>query len=233
MDNSFILDIMEPNSMMSIEQEMNMYHLLSRVIFLKIPGAIVELGCHEGLTAAIMQKTLNQLNSKKNIYVYDSFEGLPEQSKKDKGPINFKKGSLKTNEKKLIETFKRLKLKTPKINKCWFKDIPKNKLPKKICFAHLDGDFYSSVKESLEIVYPLLVKDAIMIIDDYCNLKIHKKIEKKLNSNKWNHNRKRKYLIKDYFPGVKKACDEFFNKKKEKVHILISGDQCHAYIVKK
>ena len=191
MDNSFILDMIESNSMMSVEQEMNIYHLLSRVVLLKIPGEIVELGCHEGLTAAIMQKTLDQLKSKKKIYVYDSFEGLPEQSKKDKGPITFKKGGLKTNENKLIKIFKKFKLRIPKINKYWFKNIPKSKLPKKISFAHLDGDFYSSVKESLGKVYPLLAKGAIVVIDDYCDLKIHKRIEQKLNSNKWNKNKNR------------------------------------------
>ena len=98
MDNSFILDIIQDNGMMTIEQEVNIFHLLSRVILLKISGAVVEFGCHEGLTTAIMQKTLDGLNSKKRIYVYDSFEGLPKISKKDKSPV-CKEGALKTNEK--------------------------------------------------------------------------------------------------------------------------------------
>ncbi|MBT5021213.1 methyltransferase [Candidatus Woesearchaeota archaeon] len=232
MTNLFILDIIENNSMMSIEQEMNIFHLLSRVVLLKIPGAVVELGCHEGLTAAIMQKTLDGLNSNKKIYVYDSFEGLPKLSKKDKKHI-LKKGDLNTSEKKLIKTFTKLNLKLPKINKYWFKNIPKNKLPKNICFAHLDGDTYYSIKESLEKIYPLLSQGAITIIDDCYDLKKHKVIENKLNSNKWNKNKKRKYVIKDIFPGVKTACDEFFKDKKEKPDVLISGDQCHVYFVKK
>jgi O-methyltransferase len=231
MDNLFILNIIENNGMMNIEQEMNIFHLLSRTILLKIPGEIVEFGCHNGLTTAIMQKTLDGLNSKKRIYVYDSFEGLPEISKKDKSPV-CKKGDLITNENNLIQNFSKLKLKVPKVNKYWFKDIPENKLPKNICFAHLDGDLYSSVKESLEKIYPHLSKGAIAVIDDYYDLKKHKFIENKLNSNKRNKNAKRKYFIKNIFPGVKKACDEFFKDKKEKPEILISGDQGHVYFVK-
>ncbi|MAG78429.1 methyltransferase [archaeon] len=232
MDNSFILDIIENDSMMSVEQEMNIFHLLSRVILLKIPGGVVEFGCHEGLTTAIMQKTLDGFNSKKKIYVYDSFEGLPKFSKQDSNSI-LNEGDLNTPEDKLIKNFKKLKLKLPKINKYWFKDIPLSKLPKNICFAHLDGDLYSSILESLDKIYSRLSKGAIVIIDDYCDLKKHKKIERKLNSNKWNKNTNRKYFIKDIFPGVKKASDKFFRDKKEKPDILISGDQCHVYFIKK
>jgi O-methyltransferase len=113
-----------------------------------------------------------------------------------------------------------------------FKDIPKNKLPKSICFAHIDGDLYSSVKDSLDKIYPLLCKGAIVVIDDYYDPKKHKFIENKLNENKWNKSKNRKYHIKNLFPGVKKACDEFFKDKNEKPEILISGDQGHVYFVK-
>lgn len=237
MDNSFIAEMTKEDNMMSFEQQINIYHLLSRVVLLNIPGDIVEFGCHKGLTTAIMQKTLDQLGSKKQIHVYDSFDGLPEMSKKDKGPVKFSKGDLKVGEKDLIKTFKKYKLKLPKINKYWFNEIPKEKLPKKISFAHFDGDFYSSTIDGLKKIYPLLSKGAILIIDDYCDIKIHRKIEKSLNENKWSNNpsrnRVRKYFVRELFPGVKKACDEFFSNKKEKVSVLVSGDKCHGYIIKK
>lgn len=231
-NNSFILEILKKDSMMSVEQEMNIYHLLSRVVLLKIPGEVVEFGCNEGHTSAIMQKTLDGLNSNKKIYVYDSFEGLPEISKKDKKGV-LGKGDLNTSEKKLIATFKKFNLKVPVINKYWFKDIPKNKIPKKVCFAHLDGDLYESTKDSLEKIYSHLSKGAIVVIDDYCNPKKHKIIERNLNENMCNVYGKRKYEIRDIFPGVKKACDEFFKDKPEKPEILISGDGGHVYFVKK
>lgn len=232
MDNSFILEIIKDDSMMSVEQEMNIYYLLSRALLLNIPGDVVEFGCFEGHTSAIMQKTLDKFKSKKKIYVYDSFEGLPQLSKKDTKAV-LKKGNLSTNKEKLIANFKKFNLRSPVINKYWFKDIPENKLPKKICFAHLDGDLYESTKSSLEKIYPRLSKGAITVIDDYYDVKIHKKIEKNINDNKCNIMGKRKYNIRDVFPGVKKACDEFFKNKKEKPEILISGDSGHVYFVKK
>ena len=59
MSNYFIHEIYEKNrAMMSLEGALNLYHLLSRVIYLSIPGDLVEIGCYRGLTAVMLQKTL-------------------------------------------------------------------------------------------------------------------------------------------------------------------------------
>lgn len=232
MDNTFILDILEKEGMMNIEQEMNIYHLLSQIILLKIPGQIVELGCHRGATSAIIQKTLNQYNSCKKIYLYDSFEGLPKKNKKD-GKTRFQPGWCSIDENEVCVFFKKINLEVrPIIIKGWFKDTLKKRLPKKICFAHLDGDFYSSIKESLERIYPKLSKGAIVVIDDYFDKKIHKKIERQINSNKYSKKNGRKIKINNILPGVKRACDEFFKDKKEKPLILVAGEERHAYFRK-
>lgn len=49
----------------SVEQAVNIYHLLSQTLLLNIPGDVVELGCYEGTTAILMQQTLAQYGSKK------------------------------------------------------------------------------------------------------------------------------------------------------------------------
>ena len=56
--------------MINLEQAVNIYHLLSQTILLKIPGDVVELGCYKGITSIIMQKTINQFSSKKKLHVY-------------------------------------------------------------------------------------------------------------------------------------------------------------------
>lgn len=90
-DNSFIIEFLGNRKMLNIEEEMNIYHLLTQTILLKIPGEVVELGCNDGRTSAIMQKILDENKSKKKIYVYDSFQGLPEKDKKD-GGTTFRRG---------------------------------------------------------------------------------------------------------------------------------------------
>lgn len=196
---------------LSVEQGMNIYHLLVQTLLLDIPGDIVELGCYEGTTSILMQMTLDQYNSKKQIHVYDSFEGLPEKSKED-GDTQFHEGACKTTIEKLIQNYKKYKVKLPKIHKGWFKYTLPKELPLKISFAHLDGDFYSSTLESLTYVYPKLSKGAVVVIDDYCDPKVNN--------------------VNNILPGVKRACDEFFKDKKEKVSVLIAGNESHGYFRK-
>lgn len=198
-------------NMISIEQGINIYHLLCQTIQNNVPGDIVELGCYEGITSILIQKTLDQLKSDKILHVYDSFEGLPDKSEKDDGAF-FKKGSLSTTKLNLIGNFNKHRVKQPIIHEGWFKDTLPKELPEKICFAHLDGDFYSSIAVSLEHVYPKLSRNGIVIIDDYCDPQI--------------------VNIPNNFPGVKKATDEFLMNKPEKIVILIAGNECHAYFKK-
>lgn len=232
MDNLFIAEILENRKMLNIEQEMNIYHLLTQSILLKIPGDIVELGCNDGRTAAIMQKTLDEYSSKKKIYLYDSFQGLPKKHEKD-GDCKFQEGWCMKPEQAVSDVFKKFKLPMPVIVPGWFKDTLPNKLPEKISFAHLDGDFYSSIKESLEGIYPRLSKGAIVVVDDYGIPKIHKKIEKLINSNRYSLESGRKVKINNVLQGVKKACDEFLKNKEENLKILIAGEEQHAYFRKK
>ncbi len=197
--------------MASIEQSINNYHLLVQTVLLETPGDVVELGCFEGTTSVLIQKTLDQFNSKKRIHVYDSFEGLPEKSKKD-GDTTFDLGACRTQKEALIDNFKKFGVRLPEIHVGWFQDTLPKELPSKISFAHLDGDFYSSIMESLIHIYPKLSKGAVVVIDDYCDPEIHN--------------------IHNILPGVKQACDEFFKDKKEKVSVLIAGCQSHGYFRK-
>ena len=57
--------------------------------------------------------------------------------------------------------------------------------PKKISILRLDTDWYSSTKKELEILYPKLVKNGVIIIDDY-----------------------------GHWEGCRKACDQYFKNKK-------------------
>lgn len=152
-----------------------------------IDGEVVEFGCYKGDVSILLSNLTN-----KKIYVYDSFEGLPEKRIEFDGN-EFKKGQLCISQEELENNFKQNNTRLPIIKKGWFKDIKKNELPEKIAFAYLDGDFYESIFDSLNLVYNRMSPCACCIIDDYG----------------W-----------DKLPGVKKACDEFFYDKKEKVEVM-------------
>jgi len=195
----------------NIEEAINIYHLLTQVLLLKVPGDVVEVGCYQGITAILLQQTLDQFKSGIRVHVYDSFMGLPDKTEQD-GQTAFKRGDMATSKEKLMENFSNFNVKTPQIHAGWFKDTLPHELPDSICFAHLDGDVYSSTKEGLEAIYPRLSKGAIVVIDDYCDQDV--------------------LDINNLCPGVKGACDEFFRNKPEKVGILIAGCESQGYFRK-
>ena len=160
----------------------------------ELPGAMVEFGCHGGHTGALLASLVD-----KPLYLYDSFNGLPERAPQDAGGLEiFKAGALALEQKEVRDLFAKYPLlREPIIVQCWFSRVHRTQLPDEICFAHLDGDLYTSIRDSLKVVYPRLVPGAACIIDDYG----------------W-----------DGLTGVKVAVDEYMADKPEKVRPLATGN---------
>lgn len=140
---------------------------LQKVLDKNVDGDVVELGCYEGTTSLFLQRMLQKQD--KNLYVYDSFAGLPSKDKRDISPAgdDFKAGELSVAKSQLIKNFKQAGLPLPIIKKGWFEQLDPECIPKKIAFAFLDGDFYTSTICSLKLIWPYLADDAVVIIDDY------------------------------------------------------------------
>jgi hypothetical protein len=159
-----------------------------------IPGCLVECGVASGSQIGAMQECLQAHGAKREIYGFDSFCGIPYAGERDTqqpgiGPVdenklgllettgvsahskecvlsNFEKWSLKTNHLTLIEG--------------WFENTVPLANTGPIAMLRLDGDLYSSTKVCMEHLYPLLVPNGILIIDDYslqgCRDAIHEYI---------------------------------------------------------
>lgn len=132
-------------------------------------GAIAEFGCYVGTTSVWISKAIEKTDRK--FYVYDSFEGLPKKTDKDESPLgtNFKEGELIATKKQFIENIKKFGAHMPVIKKAWFDKLTPSDVPEKISFAFLDGDYYQSIKTSLKLIENNMVKNGIIIIDDYDN----------------------------------------------------------------
>jgi len=154
------------SSIINQDQVKKLVEYLLDVIENNIDGDVVELGCYVGESSKYLMKTLVETNSDKKLYVYDSFEGLPDLSKWE---INtgWRPRTLITSEDVLTSNFIENNLPTPIITKGWFKDIPEDRLPEKISFAFLDGDFYDSIYDSLVKVYDRVVDGGYIFFHDY------------------------------------------------------------------
>jgi O-methyltransferase len=154
------------SSIINQDQVKKLVEYLLDTIENNIDGDVVELGCYVGESSKYLMKTLIETNSNKKLYVYDSFEGLPDLSKWE---INtgWRPRTLVTSEDVLTSNFIENNLPTPIITKGWFCDIPENRLPEKISFAFLDGDFYDSIYDSLVKVYDRVVDGGYIFFHDY------------------------------------------------------------------
>jgi len=176
-----------------------------------IEGDVVECGVWKGGNLMIFNSLIKFYEMKKQIFAYDTFEGMTKPSNID---LDFKgnlandllaKTKVYSNNNDNIWCYSTLdnvknniKKITGEISNINFikgdvletLDIKIN-LPKKISILRLDTDFYESTKKELQVLFPLLQNGGILIIDDY-----------------------------GYWSGAKKAVDEYFENKYYFKHVI-------------
>ena len=142
---------------------------LEKVLATNISGDVVEFGCYVGTTSVPVGKRLR--NTAKTLYVYDSFEGLPDKTPEDESPagLQFVAGELLATKKQLIKNFKQAGIPLPIITKGWFSEVQPNQVPGEISFAFLDGDYYHSVRDPLKLIWERMSPGATILVDDYAN----------------------------------------------------------------
>lgn len=128
----------------------------------KIKGDIAEVGVYKGGSA----KIICEAKGNKSLYLFDTWDGLPEISRNDEKGY-FKKGEFQAS----LESVKNYLKKYPKVYfyKGLFPDTAKPIINKRFSFVNMDVDIYESTKNSLEFFYPRMNKGGIIISHDYIN----------------------------------------------------------------
>lgn len=134
-------------------------------------GAVVEFGCYVGTTSLFIRRLLDHYRIDGPFHVYDSFAGLPDKAAQDMSVAGdqFQKGELTATKKQFLQQWYRAHLVPPVIHKAWFRDLVPIEVPDDIIFAFLDGDYYHSIRDSLDLITPKLAPGAVIIVDDYAN----------------------------------------------------------------
>jgi hypothetical protein len=170
---------------------------------LAMQGDVCEFGVAQGTTSALMANEIIGFKDK-NLWLFDSFEGLPMPTEKDQlkddifslGSMEAYKGTMACG---LDQVSARLEeISFPKSNT---KVIPgfieqtinlKN-LPEKVCFAYVDFDFYEPILIALNFLHNRMDTGCYVVVDDY-----------------------------DWFStGAKTAVDEFFQQHKNSYKLTI------------
>lgn len=156
-------------SQVNREELVKILAVLEDVLKHDVAGDVVELGCYVGTTTLFLRRFLLQHGSDKALHAYDSFAGLPPKTTEDASPAGeqFKAGELRAPKQEFVKHFRQAGLPLPIIHKAWFSELTPDDMPDKIAFAFLDGDFYSSIYDSLKLVWPRLSEGAVVVVDDY------------------------------------------------------------------
>ena len=201
------LEIASKYSMTGFERMFFLIKAIKQIEIDNVEGDFVECGVWRGGNLILFQKMIEKLNLRnKKIIAYDTYSGMSQPGQSDLNINNEKAEDIINKlEKKGVDPEKNIIF-----AKCELENVKKNfqtntrendnlicikgkvedtlkikkNLPNKISLLRLDTDWYESTKIELEVLFPLLSRNGIMIIDDY-----------------------------GYWKGSKKAVDEYFKDK--------------------
>lgn len=196
-----------PNALQNYASLSNVYDLARQLERDRIGGAFVECGVWRGGCAAVMATVAQRAGGARGIWLFDSFEGMPEATAMDTGEQarELARGRMGG---RLVPTgtvlasvddvrslfFEKLHLAEDAvfIVKGWFQDTLSQQKSRigPIALLRIDADWYESTKVCLDTLYEQVVEGGYVIVDDY-----------------------------GWFPGCRRAVDEFIDSRKLDVEL--------------
>ena len=176
-----------------MERCYSLYKAVQYIINGDIPGDIVECGVWRGGSAMLAALTLIEFNqTHRKIYLYDTYEGMPEPSEKDIDINGIPYHLLWKKEKDVLtiplDEVRKNMLSTgyPSENIIFVKGMVQDTIPRtlpyQIALLRLDTDLYESTYHEFVHLYPKVSPRGVVIVDDY-----------------------------GHFQGAREATDKYFN----------------------
>jgi O-methyltransferase len=190
----------------------SVYNNIRYIVENQIPGDIVECGVWKGGLMQLAALTMLELgDSSRKIYLYDTFEGMPEPGEFDKDWNDISPHEIWKSQKWENVSSKGSKFgfggdlqtiratmegtKYPADNLVFVKGLVEETIPStippQIAYLRLDTDWYSSTAHELDNLFPVLSIGGVLVVDDY-----------------------------GYYKGSRKATDEYL--KQNNIKILLS-----------
>jgi len=154
-------ELAAPRTLVSADRCHVLYTLLRQAVH--INGDIWECGVYKGGTAAMIAAFLRDTMPSKRLYLFDTFEGMPEtDSEKDLHV----KGDFSDTTAEAVSRYvgcEDLCI----IRKGFIPDTFAGLESKKIALAHIDVDIYDSILNCLHFIWPRLSPGGFIVFDDY------------------------------------------------------------------
>lgn len=150
-----------PKSLVTIDRCYVLYTLLLQSFY--IVGDVWECGVYKGGTAAMFAALLHDKMPSKKLFLFDTFEGMPEttlakdiHAKGDFGDTCVETVAAYVGCPEITE-----------VRKGFIPSTFKGLEFAQIAFAHIDVDIYQSILDSLAFIWPRLSRGGLIVFDDY------------------------------------------------------------------
>jgi hypothetical protein len=143
---------------------------------LAVDGDVCEFGVAQGATSALLANEL--LPTRKHLWLFDSFKGLPNPTEKDQliddifnlGSIEKYAGTMANPVelvKQRLEMIRFPEARTHIVPGFIEETIKTAALPKSVCFAYVDFDFYEPILTALHFLRSRVPIGGTIMVDDY------------------------------------------------------------------
>lgn len=157
-----------------------------------VPGYVAEVGCYRGLSAYITCSAMIAEGISCDFHIFDSFEGLSSPNEHDATEFKSKKivagNTLACPEDQVRRNLARFDF--VQYHRGWIPDCFPGVAEKTFRYVHVDVDLYQPTIDTLKFFWPRLSPRGVMLLDDNGTL---------------------------FFPGARKAIDEFFSERNDVV----------------
>ena len=170
-------------TMTTMERLFMLHKAVQHVLARNIQGDWVECGVWRGGSAMMIALTLLESGrTQDNIFLFDTYEGMPEPSPEDRrydgtdSRATWEEAQRDTHNNwcfaSLDDVQENMRKTTYAPERLHFikgkvQDTLTSSAPGSIALLRLDTDWYASTKHELQVLYPRLAKGGILILDDY------------------------------------------------------------------
>jgi O-methyltransferase len=156
----------ENHTLLDFERIASLWRLAHYINDCGIRGDFVECGSYKGGSSAVLRIGMGP---QRKLWIYDSFEGMPETSESDGEEAKKYEGTCVASLEDVLEILYATGAKKEEfiIVEGLFENTFQKTLPEKVSLLHCDADWYKSVTLVLETFYPLMPQGGCIILDDF------------------------------------------------------------------